>query len=86
MHPDDQIDDLHLTCADCQKPFIFSVGEQRFFRERNLIPTRRCITCRKLRRLRSDPPGPRSGGWRNDEVRSQNRGNESGLQSLIRGF
>lgn len=36
-----------LTCTDCGTNFIFSVGEQQFFAQRNLtnIP-KRCSSCR----------------------------------------
>jgi CxxC-x17-CxxC domain-containing protein len=39
--------DKALTCVECGQPFVFSVGEQIFFRERQFqhVP-KRCKTCK----------------------------------------
>lgn len=42
--------DQRLTCATCRQPFTWTVGEQRFFRERGLQAPRRCPDCRKVAR------------------------------------
>lgn len=47
-------EDKELKCieTDCQLMFVFSVGEQQFFKEKGLkfTPTR-CPDCRKKRRI-----------------------------------
>jgi hypothetical protein len=43
--------DLLLTCFDCEKTFVFSVGEQAFFASKALSPPKRCPACRKQRKL-----------------------------------
>lgn len=35
-----------LVCKCCSKKFIFSVGEQKFFKAHNLSEPRRCPVCR----------------------------------------
>jgi CxxC-x17-CxxC domain-containing protein len=46
--------DKQLVCRDCQGPFIFSAGEQEFYKEKGLInqPTR-CPNCRVLIRVKN---------------------------------
>jgi CxxC-x17-CxxC domain-containing protein len=48
------ITDKQLVCRDCQGVFIFSVGEQEFYKEKGLInkPTR-CANCRVLIRVKN---------------------------------
>ena len=48
----------NLSCVDCQNPFIFSIGEQEFYRNRGFSHTpKRCPNCRTSKRLRnSDKP------------------------------
>jgi CxxC-x17-CxxC domain-containing protein len=42
--------DKSLTCVDCGQPFIFSVGEQMFFSERQFQhDPKRCKTCKAKR-------------------------------------
>jgi CxxC-x17-CxxC domain-containing protein len=43
--------DKVLTCRDCHEPFIWTAGEQVFFREKELrnIPAR-CTKCRTARK------------------------------------
>jgi hypothetical protein len=50
--------DQVLECVDCGREFVYSAGEQRFFESKNppLRPPRRCIDCRRRRRLSIDPP------------------------------
>jgi len=35
-----------ITCIQCGSSFVWGYGEQRFYKERNLEPPRRCKTCR----------------------------------------
>lgn len=44
------MDDLTLTCADCQERFLFTVAEQRFYAERGIRQPTRCAACRAARR------------------------------------
>ncbi len=42
-----ELADKQLKCTDCQVEFVFSSGEQEFFRTRNLINVpKRCPSCR----------------------------------------
>lgn len=47
-HPDD----LTIECVGCGTPFLFSRGEQDFFRDKELTPPKRCQPCRDERRVR----------------------------------
>ena len=42
--------DRQLTCKDCQKPFVFMVGEQKYYAEMKYNSPSRCPDCRKKRR------------------------------------
>ncbi|MDH7488461.1 MAG: zinc-ribbon domain containing protein [Anaerolineae bacterium] len=57
--------DKTLICRDCGKEFVFSAGEQEFFREKGFThdPTR-CPECRAARR-----GNPRPGGSDNPRPR-----------------
>jgi CxxC-x17-CxxC domain-containing protein len=58
------VEDQVLTCADCGEQFIFTAGEQSFYREKGLThaPTR-CKRCRENRRSqRSDGGGGHGAG------------------------
>ena len=39
------------TCADCRQPFEIGEGEINFFITRGLKLPKRCLACRKARRL-----------------------------------
>ena len=43
--------DKTITCRDCGSEFIFSVGEQEFYKEKGFDnePTR-CISCRRAKK------------------------------------
>lgn len=45
------MEDRKITCKDCGKEFIFTVGEQEFFKEKGFEndPVR-CPDCRKARK------------------------------------
>lgn len=58
-------EDKSITCVDCGQEFIFSAGEQAFYRERGLTnePTR-CKSCRDARKAnRGDSHGGGGGGY-----------------------
>jgi CxxC-x17-CxxC domain-containing protein len=43
--------DKTLTCRECHKPFLWTAGEQIFFKERGLINIpARCVECRSNRK------------------------------------
>jgi len=39
-----------LVCIDCGQDFVFTEGEQQFFRDRVLAPPKRCPGCRVAKR------------------------------------
>jgi hypothetical protein len=47
---DDGIRDKILYCITCEQPFIFAAGEARFYRDKQISETRRCPSCRMIRR------------------------------------
>ncbi len=57
-------EDKSITCVDCGEAFLFTAGEQAFYRERGLTnePTR-CKSCREKRKTgRGGSGGPGGGG------------------------
>lgn len=42
--------DMKYTCVDCKEEFIFTEGEQDYFRDRGLAIPKRCDKCRLKRR------------------------------------
>src|SRR5213594_3557490 len=57
------VEDQRIKCVDCGEEFLFTVGEQAFYREKGLThaPTR-CKRCRELRKgARKDGAGATSG-------------------------
>ena len=42
---------VRLICCDCNRPFIFSAGEQTFFWSKGLSAPKRCPQCRAIRKL-----------------------------------
>lgn len=38
--------DLEFYCKDCNDPFTFSEGEQKFYTEHGYTPPKRCKSCR----------------------------------------
>lgn len=57
-------EDRRITCSDCGEEFIFTSGEQAFYREKGLTnaPTR-CKACREKRKAgRGGPPGAAGAG------------------------
>ena len=48
-----ELSDKTLTCRECNKPFVWTVGEQRFYKEKALINIpARCPECRSARRVK----------------------------------
>lgn len=46
----DSIEDKDLFCTDCKQEFIWTVGEQSFFRDKGLKnPPKRCKPCKKAK-------------------------------------
>ena len=47
--------DLQINCIDCAETFVFTVGEQQFFRDKGLLnPPKRCKDCKKAKTKRID--------------------------------
>ena len=56
IHPMDfkevyEMEDKKIICKDCGKEFIFTVGEQEFYKEKGFTnePTR-CVACRRAKK------------------------------------
>ena len=47
--------DKQLTCIDCEQEFQFTKGEQDYFWNKNLVEPKRCLKCRKIRKLTITP-------------------------------
>jgi CxxC-x17-CxxC domain-containing protein len=55
-----EFQDKRLQCVECGKEFIFTAGEQQFFREKRILnEPKRCRPC-KLKQLAEMPPQPGS--------------------------
>jgi uncharacterized membrane protein YsdA (DUF1294 family) len=48
-----------ITCVECGRTFVWSYGEQRFYKERGLSPPKRCRDCREQHR-QEDASTPRT--------------------------
>lgn len=47
------LEDKSILCIDCNEPFIWSVGEQVFFRDKQLQnPPKRCKECKQAKNER----------------------------------
>ncbi len=48
-----EFENTSIHCIDCSQDFIWTVGEQIFFRDKKLVnPPKRCKTCKKLKNER----------------------------------
>ena len=49
------MEDKKIICKDCGKEFIFTVGEQEFYKEKGFEnePTR-CISCRRAKKQQNN--------------------------------
>ena len=56
-------EDKSITCVDCGQEFLFTAGEQAFYRERGLTnePTR-CKSCREKRKTARPAGGSHGSG------------------------
>ena len=53
---DEVLEDITLTCRECNTEFVFSVGEQQFFKEKGFLnPPKLCKACRAARRNNGQP-------------------------------
>lgn len=49
----EELEDQEIKCIDCDSSFIWSAGEQLFFRDKNLTnPPKRCKRCKKAKNER----------------------------------
>jgi DNA-directed RNA polymerase subunit RPC12/RpoP len=54
-------EDRALTCADCGREFVWTAGEQEYYREKGFAdPPKRCKDCRQAKKAARD--GDRGGG------------------------
>ncbi len=44
------MNDELITCQGCGRAFVWSYGEQRYYREHNLQKPKRCAACRQQRK------------------------------------
>jgi len=68
----DELNDTTMQCIDCSKDFIWSAGEQAFFRDKQLEnPPKRCKDCKKAKneRLAAIENAQRSGVKQRIEVK-----------------
>jgi hypothetical protein len=64
----DQFTDKEITCTDCGGPFVFTAGEQAFFKAKSYTDPKRCKPCRDAKKQQ----GQQAGGGGN---RFDSRGN-----------
>lgn len=44
------MEDVTIICIDCDQPFSFTVGEQRFYSKKGFVQPKRCPACRVKRK------------------------------------
>ncbi|MFM9904156.1 MAG: zinc-ribbon domain containing protein [Pyrinomonadaceae bacterium] len=50
---EEEFADLPIPCIDCSQNFIWTAGEQAFFREKDLVnPPKRCKDCKRAKNRR----------------------------------
>lgn len=72
--PADNVDDKAIKCIDCSQDFIWTAGEQSFFRDKQLQnPPKRCKECKKAknRRLEAIELARTTGKRQRIEVRAE---------------
>ena len=65
--PPTELEDITLSCKDCSNDFIFTVGEQEFFKSKGFDATHRtrckeCTAAKKARFAEKDGSGGKKGG------------------------
>lgn len=45
------MEDMKIKCQDCGDTFTFTVNEQKFYEEKELMPPKRCRHCRQARKM-----------------------------------
>ena len=69
-----EFEDISIVCIDCEHPFIWTVGEQVFFRDKNLLNSpKRCKDCKraKNRRLEAIEIAHQTGKRQHFEVKAK---------------
>jgi len=51
----EDVRDQILKCHDCGDAFLWSVGEQRFYKSKRLAVPKRCPSCRERRKATINP-------------------------------
>ncbi len=78
-------EDQHLRCVDCGESFLFTAGEQNFYREHGLThaPTR-CKRCRESRKVqRSERPARSEAGPARDREMHTAKCSECGMETQV---
>jgi N-acetylglutamate synthase-like GNAT family acetyltransferase len=44
--------DIDIQCIDCKQPFVFTLKEQQFFKEKGFTSPKRCRNCRIAKKAR----------------------------------
>jgi CxxC-x17-CxxC domain-containing protein len=53
LDPKSEFEEKNILCIDCNKTFIWSIGEQTFFRDKGLKnPPKRCKECKQAKNER----------------------------------
>ncbi len=53
VDPQPEFEDITIHCIDCAADFVWSIGEQAFFRDKHLRnPPKRCKECKKAKNQR----------------------------------
>ena len=50
------MEDIKIKCQDCKKEFVFTSQEQKFYEDKNLVPPKRCYSCRQLKKRKEAKP------------------------------
>lgn len=45
-------EDIEITCKLCGKTFVFTIGEQEFYKSKNFPAPKHCKKCAQKRRLK----------------------------------
>ncbi|MGH7250134.1 MAG: zinc-ribbon domain containing protein [Minisyncoccia bacterium] len=55
---ENEFEDRELECVDCHNSFTFGTGEQEFFNKKGLSDPKRCVDCRRKKKLQKENTGP----------------------------